>query len=277
VVGINASTDVALVRSSSPLSGHSFALATKQVPVGATVGVIGYPEGGPITLTTGVVGGLNRTIEIEGQPRTGLLQTDAPLNPGNSGGPLLLPDGEVVGLADAANFSAENIGYAVTSTAAAPLIAGWQEAPNPPPPPACQNPIGPSSAFGGVQGGGSGSVATAVTAALDTYFDAIDTGDYATAYDQLGPTLRAQQSESSFATALATTYNYNVDVELLTEPSSGTVLVNLSFTSLQSPSEGPHGDSCDNWSLTYTMAEIGGSWVIQASTGQGGAVPYEAC
>jgi S1-C subfamily serine protease len=277
VVGINTSTDVALVQTSSPLSGHSFALATKQVSVGATVGVIGYPEGGPITLTTGVVGGLNRTIDIEGQPRTGLLQTDAPLNPGNSGGPLLLLDGEVVGLADAANISAENIGYAVTAIAAAPLITGWQKAPSPPSPPACQNPIGPSSAFGGVQGGGSGSVATAVTATLAAYFDAIDTGDYATAYDQLGPTLRAQQSESSFATALVTTYNYNVDVQSLTEPSSGTALVNLSFTSLQSASEGPDGDSCDNWSLIYTMAEIGGSWVIQSSSGQGGAVPYQAC
>ena len=120
-------------------------------------------------------------------------------------------------------------------------------------------------------------MATAVTATLAAYFDAIDTGDYATAYDQLGPTLRAQQSESSFATALVTPYNYNVDVQSLTEPSSGTALVNLSFTSLQSASEGPDGDSCDNWSLIYTMAEIGGSWVIQSSSGQGGAVPYQAC
>jgi serine protease Do len=277
VVGINAITDVALVQAASPLAGHNFVFATKVVPVGATIGVIGYPEGGPITLTTGVVGGLDRTIEINGQPRTGLLQTDAPLNPGNSGGPLLLPDGEVVGIADAANFSAENIGYAVTSAAAVPLIAKWQATPSPPPPPACQNPIGPSTAFGGVQGGGSGSVATAVTAVFTTFFDAIDTDDYATAYAQLGPTLHAQQSEASFAAALATTYNYNVYLESLTEPSPGTAVANLSFTSLQSPPQGPQGNSCDNWSLTYTLQEIDGSWVIQSSTGQDGATPYQSC
>ena len=67
VVGINPSTDVALVQASSPLTGHTFGFATTQVPVGTTIGVIGYPEGGPITLTTGVVGGLDRTIEISGQ------------------------------------------------------------------------------------------------------------------------------------------------------------------------------------------------------------------
>jgi hypothetical protein len=116
-----------------------------------------------------------------------------------------------------------------------------------------------------------------VIAALTTYFDAIDTGDYATAYAQLAPSLQAHQTSANFSSALATTYNYNVQVQSLTEPSSGTAVVNLSFTSLQSPSESPDGDSCDNWSLTYTLSEIGGSWLIQSSTGQGGAVPYQSC
>jgi hypothetical protein len=72
----------------------------KASPAQRRSGSAAADEGGPITLTTGVVSGLNRTVDIEGKPRTGLIQTDAALNPGNSGGPLLLIDGEVIGIAE---------------------------------------------------------------------------------------------------------------------------------------------------------------------------------
>lgn len=83
--------------------------ATKLVPirlgtsndleVGQTVLAIGSPFGFDQTLSTGVIGGLNRSVSSEqGTPLTGLIQTDAAINPGNSGGPLLDSDGRLIGV-----------------------------------------------------------------------------------------------------------------------------------------------------------------------------------
>ena len=65
------------------------------------------------------------------------MQTDAALNPGNSGGPVLLLNGTVVGLVDAGNSSAQGIGYAVPATSAAPLVSGWEGYRSPPSNPTC--------------------------------------------------------------------------------------------------------------------------------------------
>jgi hypothetical protein len=273
VIGINDSTDVALVQTNTPFAGHMFTMDSSQPPVGTLIGVIGYPEGGPVSFSQGSISGLNRTINVEGQARSGLIQTDAALNPGNSGGPLLLVNGVVVGLADAGNTSAQGIGYAVPASAAAPLFASWQAAPSPPPSPACSNPLGPSG-FGQI--GNSNSAPAAVIATLTTYFDSIDTGDYATAYGQLAPDEQATISEAKFAADDATTYDYNINLGAASPTSTGTELVDVAFTSLQAPAEGPNGDQCDNWTLEYTMANSAGSWLIEAANGQG-AVTHVPC
>jgi hypothetical protein len=115
-----------------------------------------------------------------------------------------------------------------------------------------------------------------VIATLTTYFDAIDTGDYATAYAQLAPDEQATITEAQFAANDATSYDYNIDLGAATATSTGGELVDVSFTSLQAAAEGPNGDQCDNWTLEYTMVNSGGSWLIEAANGQGG-VTHLAC
>ena len=264
---------MALIQATTPFSGHVFSLAANQPPVGTAVGVIGYPEGGPVSFSHGTVSGLGRTVNIEGQRRTGLVQTDVPLNPGNSGGPLLLVDGAVVGLADAVNSSAQGIGYAVLVRSAAPLFSAWQGDPSPQSPPTCSDPLGPSG-FGQI---GNGTAAPAgVVPPLTTYFDAIDAGDYATAYAQLAPAEQATISEAQFAADDATSYDYNVVVGAAVATANGAELVDVSFTGLQSPDVSPSGDQCDNWTLEYTMVSLGGAWLIQDANGQNG-ISYVRC
>jgi serine protease Do len=270
VIGVDDTTDVALVRASSPLAGHIFTMDSAQPPVGTLIGVIGYPEGGPVSFSQGSVSGLHRSVDVEGQPRSGLLQTDAAINPGNSGGPLLLLDGTVVGLADAVDTQAAGIGYAVPTSSAAPLLTGWESSPAPPATPQCSNPLGPSSS-GLIQTGSSSPDATGITAALQTYFDAIDAGDYGTAYGQLSPNEQAQTSETQFADGTATTYDYDVTVEAITPSGNGSDLVDVAFTSIQNAAQGPNGDLCDNWTLEYTMIPSSGSWLIDSTNGQGGS------
>ncbi len=88
------------------------------VGVGDEVFAVGNPLGYAGSLSDGVVSALNRTVTIQGTTLTGLIQTDAAVNPGNSGGPLVNKAGQVVGVVTAlANPSGEDsfagIGFAV--------------------------------------------------------------------------------------------------------------------------------------------------------------------
>lgn len=273
VIGIDDSVDAALVQTAVPLAGNLFSLATSEPPVGTLVGVIGFPEGGPVSFSQGSISGLDRTIAVNGRPRTGLIQTDAALNPGNSGGPILLVDGTVVALADAVNSTAAGIAYAVPAPAAAPLLAAWEAAPAPPLVPHCSNALGPST-FGDVAN--TGGAPPGVLATLNIYFEAIDSGDYSTAYAQLAPNVQATTTEDRFAASDATTFDYNITVTGASTVNPSTELVDVSFTSLQSAAQGPNGDECDDWTLEYSMINSGGSWLISAAKGQGG-VAHESC
>jgi len=82
--------------------------------VGETVLAVGNPMGLSHTVTGGIVSALDRELEFaQGVKYTGLIQTDAPINPGSSGGPLLNVRGELVGINTAIRADAQNIGFAI--------------------------------------------------------------------------------------------------------------------------------------------------------------------
>lgn len=78
-------------------------------------------KGGP-TVTLGIVSARGRTISTERGDLYDLIQTDAAINDGNSGGPLINLDGDVVGINTAILRNAQGIGFAVSSSAAQPII-----------------------------------------------------------------------------------------------------------------------------------------------------------
>ena len=111
--------------------GHpdNMAVATMGNPNNLTIGedaiVIGNPFGLSRSLSTGVISGLHRTIQPPGaaKPMTELIQFDASVNPGNSGGPLFNRDGDVVGIVSGlanpnGQASFAGIGFAVNIQAA---------------------------------------------------------------------------------------------------------------------------------------------------------------
>jgi len=125
LVGADRFTDLAVLK----LEGNGFASVplgdSRQLKVGETVIAIGSPlwiEGGP-TVTTGVVSGLGRTMEQDDLPMLhNLIQTDAAINAGNSGGPLLDLSGRVVGINTAVIASAHGIGFAISIDTAKPVV-----------------------------------------------------------------------------------------------------------------------------------------------------------
>lgn len=101
LLGIVSRSDVAVLRIDAPpskLTPISIG-ASDDLKVGQTVLAIGNPFGFDRTLSTGVIGGLNRTVLAEQQSVLGgMIQTDAAINPGNSGGPLLDSAGRLIGV-----------------------------------------------------------------------------------------------------------------------------------------------------------------------------------
>jgi hypothetical protein len=130
VIGEDAARDVALVRSSARITGPLLRLATRSPRLGESVAALGFPFGLPLTVTQGAVSGLDRTIPINGVERSNLVQTDAAVNPGNSGGPLIsLDTDEVVGLVDLGTAGTNGISFAVSARVAQPLLQVWHDSP----------------------------------------------------------------------------------------------------------------------------------------------------
>jgi putative serine protease PepD len=135
LVGEEANQDLALIRiDPSGLGLHPLNLvSSSSVQVGDAVYAIGNPYGLDETLTRGIVSALGREIAApDGSKITGAIQTDAALNPGNSGGPLLSEQGEVIGVnsqiaSDAARSEGSQpgstgVGFAIASDTVAQAV-----------------------------------------------------------------------------------------------------------------------------------------------------------
>lgn len=116
VLGADPILDVAVLRIAVPDSGLPTAPLgdSDTLQVGEEVVAIGNPMGLDQTLTHGVIAGMGRLLpEFPLNLMLPLLQTDAAINPGSSGGPLVNRCGEVVGLVSALLADAKNIGFAI--------------------------------------------------------------------------------------------------------------------------------------------------------------------
>ncbi|WP_332628439.1 S1C family serine protease [Halalkalibacter flavus] len=218
VIGISEETDVAVVRvdglkGTEPLkiSRDSFA------EIGDEVLALGSPLGFQNTVTTGIISGVNRDLELPPYYYEDVYQISAPIAPGNSGGPLIHSQtGEVLGI-NSAGADQGSIGFSIPIPNVIALIEGWSKAPMTSLPNIGENTAGytyEEQVF---------SDQDLAHYLVGYFYESLNYKDYVTAYSLLGSRWQSDTSYESFREGYLNTESVLIDDLLVKDDGDITV------------------------------------------------------
>jgi Trypsin-like serine proteases, typically periplasmic, contain C-terminal PDZ domain len=215
VIGIGTDLDVAVVRVPELAETKPLAIETEHVgEIGDEVIAIGSPLGYQNTVTTGIISGVGRELDIDPYSYQDMYQISAPIAHGNSGGPLVDREtGAVIGI-NSAGAEQGAIGFSLPIGQVMSLVEGWSASPMTKLP---DNIAMDSDIF---QEGSVGDVTFEDMASylVTHFYDSLNSGDYVYAYSLIGSTWIASTSYETFregyiGTRSITIEDLNVEVQ----------------------------------------------------------------
>jgi len=287
VIGHDPVRDVAVLRLASPIEGAVvLPIAEEQPRVGEEVAAMGHPRGLPLALTVGRVTSMNGEFDFGGTAEdvvSNLIQTDAVVAPGSSGGPLINQRGEVIGVVILKDIAAEGLMYAGDIEGVRAELATWNEVPAP---------VDAAFCVGNVDLSNIDDIASefigadifhpeiaALQRTFAVYTQSINSGRAEAAFGVLGPTITTNNSAEAWASGQSTSLLWDWRIRSITNVEGG-LEVRSMFTSTQEPEFAFDGVStCTRWDITHTMIE--GSfrgldfWLIDASRTTEGISPID--
>lgn len=277
IIGYSEEADLALLRVVEPVAGHVFTWSDEPLRVGQEVSALGFPLNVGFSSTQGSISSLNP--RVDGFSETvRYIQTDAPTNPGNSGGPLVTIDGSVAGVVFSGfeytidGRPVEGMSYALSYEDAQPLIDAWAASPQPPEPVEC--PVASGVPEPAEDASVDVTVATvhedapALAQTLSVHGNAINDSQYDVAFDLFTSSLQEQLGGvETWREGLLTTYWRELDVVDVTG-TGDTLTAHTLVRTEQSSDHGPGGQTCSIWSLDYNMVNSAqaGQWLIDRVT-----------
>jgi serine protease Do len=222
VIGISNDTDIAVVRVDGLKDVVPLKIArSRTAEIGDEVLALGSPLGFQNTVTTGIISGLDRDLNIDNFQYEDVYQISAPIAPGNSGGPLIdRKTGEVLGINSAASNQGM-IGFSIPIRDVLPLIEAWSETPMT---------ALPNVAFTNEQPlfDGGDSIEDYAQYVVNYFYESLNFGDYVTAYSLLGSSWQSETNYTDFRKGyLDTTSVYVEEMTLSTEEDVVTAIATI--------------------------------------------------
>lgn len=222
VIGISSETDIALIRVPGLAGIEPLPIAKeRQAEIGDEVLALGTPLGFQNTVTTGIISGVDRDLDIEPFHYEDVYQISAPIARGNSGGPLIdRKTGEVIGI-NSAGIIEGVIGFSIPISSIVGMIDEWSATPMTELP----------SIDLGMEGMSAEEISDEdIAGYVVTYFyESINYGDYVTAYAALGSNWQTETSYEEFRTGYINTLAVRID-ELTATQSGKNITVDVFIT-----------------------------------------------
>ena len=286
VVGLDPTTDSALLRTDDPITDQALPLARALPDLGESVGVLGFPlQTYELRFTEGSVSGLHEPVSYDGGPEIDAMVTDSAINGGNSGGPVLDAKGRVVGLVsghrlwvagDHSPEPAQGQGYLIPGPDLATNLDRWRSQPDQPLAD-CSDPYDAAGAERTIEVDVTSDdpVATDIARSLLVHGEAINTGNYDAAWQVFSSRMhRKLGSVQSWSSGLGTSYWKGISIQRVTGTESAKVVRTILRTE-QSAENGHDGQTCSVWVIDYGMVRSSGAWLISSAKSPNG--PPSAC
>jgi serine protease Do len=281
ILGSNDRSDIALVRLARASEGHQFNFIAGDPEIGTEIQALGFPQtltvkdekesNSGFTATIGSVSAADQTARYESGPIGNMIRIDASVDSGNSGGPLITNDGEVVGLVSGVRMTMDGTpvngwGYAVIAPRIVAAVEEWKERSTMVALKSCQNAPAPEGTAVYSEVASSHDQATSIAHSLVAHGQAINNGNYESAYSIFtGSILDRVGSLQHWSNGIETSYWLALLVDDV-EGSGDTLRARARLVTAQDPElhspDGTVGQACSIWTMDYTMGWDGTRWLM---------------